>query len=292
MKNIFAWLTGLLSLFISSAAIGQHFKEGNTKSLLWTITGNHLTKTSYLFGTIHMICAEDYLWTNNMKNSLAKSEKVCFEMDLDDPSVMIQVAAGLIDSGSKKLKDYFTPEQYLLLTDYVRDSLGLDIALFEKMKPIALQSVIGTSGLNCSNPISYEDSIMKTALQTNKEIIGLEDPGEQLAALESIPVDSVVEQLMEALKIDKKIDSEYSNLISAYKKQDLQLLYKLITTSGEMAGGLNVFLDDRNVKWIPRMTSKMNTSSVFFAVGAGHLWGEMGVISLLQKAGYTLKPVN
>jgi uncharacterized protein YbaP (TraB family) len=292
MKSTLTWLTGLLSLFTCYGAYGQHFKDRNTKSLLWTITGNHLTKTSYLFGTIHMICAEDYLWTEKMKSSLEKSQKVCFEMDLDDPSVMIKVAAGLIDSGSKKLEDYFTPAQYLKLSDYVRDSLGLDIALFEKMKPIALQSVIGTSGLNCSNPISYEDSIMKTALQTNKEIIGLEDPDEQLAALESIPVDSVVEQLMEALNVDKKIDTEYNKLISAYKKQDLQLLYKLITTSGEMAGGLNVFLDDRNAKWIPRMTNKMNTSSVFFAVGAGHLWGDMGVINLLQKAGYTLKPVN
>jgi uncharacterized protein YbaP (TraB family) len=31
--------------------------------------------------------------------------------------------------------------------------------------------------------------------------------------------------------------------------------------------------------------------STFFAVGAGHLGGDQGVISLLRKKGYTVKPI-
>jgi len=40
------------------------------------------------------------------------------------------------------------------------------------------------------------------------------------------------------------------------------------------------------------MNDKMQRSSVFFAVGAGHLWGDNGVISLLRKDGYTVQPVQ
>jgi uncharacterized protein YbaP (TraB family) len=39
------------------------------------------------------------------------------------------------------------------------------------------------------------------------------------------------------------------------------------------------------------MPEMMQKESVFFAVGAAHLAGELGVINLLKKAGYTVKPI-
>jgi uncharacterized protein YbaP (TraB family) len=36
----------------------------------------------------------------------------------------------------------------------------------------------------------------------------------------------------------------------------------------------------------------MKKESVFIAVGAGHLVGEMGLISLLRKEGYTVRPIE
>lgn len=227
-----------------------------------------------------------------MKESLEKSDKVCFEMALNDPAVMMQVAGGLIDHSGKKLEDYFTPVQFALIKKYITDSLSMDVAMFANLKPIALQSIIGTAGLNCANPISYEDSIMKTALKDNKEILGLEAPQEQLDVLENIPTDTVISQLMDELQNSNKNDTEYLQLIAAYKDQDLPTLYKLITTSNELGDNMDKFLDDRNKKWIARMNDKMQRSSVFFAVGAGHLWGDNGVISLLRKDGYTVQPVQ
>jgi uncharacterized protein YbaP (TraB family) len=40
------------------------------------------------------------------------------------------------------------------------------------------------------------------------------------------------------------------------------------------------------------MKDKMNKRSMFFAVGAGHLCGEKGVIHLLREAGYTVEAVR
>jgi len=40
------------------------------------------------------------------------------------------------------------------------------------------------------------------------------------------------------------------------------------------------------------MGEAMHNNSVFVAVGAGHLGGESGVISLLRKAGYSVDPVK
>ncbi len=292
MKRIITFLTGLLTLAISYSTGAQQKATAKDQSLLWRISGKHMAKPSFLFGTIHLICIDDYVWTEKMKQSLANSEKICLEMNLNDPAVVMQATMGLLDTSGKKLEDYFTPEQFKLVKSYLKDSIGMDISLFEQMKPIALQSIIGTTGLNCDNPISYEDSIMKTALNDKKEIMGLEEPKEQIDVLGSISADTVVKQLMADIQSNNTNDSEYWRLVSAYKRQDLPALFSLITSSKELGDDLGVFLNDRNKKWIPRIADKMKQSSVFFAVGAGHLWGQEGVINLLRKDGYTVEPLK
>jgi uncharacterized protein YbaP (TraB family) len=53
-----------------------------------------------------------------------------------------------------------------------------------------------------------------------------------------------------------------------------------------------IMLDDRNEEWIDDMENLMKEEATFFAVGAGHLGGENGVISLLEKAGYKVEAVK
>lgn len=294
MKKILALFTGALSILINFTA-GAQQNNNDGKSLLWQITGKNLSKPSYLFGTIHMICKDDYLWTEKMKNSLDKSEKICMEMDMDDPNLMMEVAAGMIDHTGKKLSSYFTPEQYEQLKKYFKDNLtGMDVSDLEMMKPAALMTFISAKSMVCDNPVSYEERIMQTATQDKKEIIGLEEVKEQLDVLASMPADSIVKEVLDEMAANNADDkAEYEQMITAYKNQDLPALYTLIKQSKELGGGdLNAFLDDRNKKWISRMADKMKTSSVFFAVGAGHLWGNNGVIQLLRANGYKVEAIK
>jgi uncharacterized protein YbaP (TraB family) len=59
-----------------------------------------------------------------------------------------------------------------------------------------------------------------------------------------------------------------------------------------MAGYEDLLLINRNKNWIPVMEKAMSTQATFFAVGAGHLPGKDGIISLLRNAGYTVNPVE
>jgi uncharacterized protein len=269
-------------------------KDAN-RSLLWKVSGKDLKKPSYLFGTIHIICKDDLIWTEEMKNSLDKCDKVCFEMDLDDPSLMMHVAMGMLisDSTHKTLADYFTPQQYKLLSAYVQDSLQTNIALFERMRPIALESLMSTVGVHCTDKVSYEEMIMQIAKPQKKEILGIETADEQLEALKTIPDDSVISDLLDELQHSAENSKDYLHLLDAYKEQDLPLLYDLITQDkGLKNDEIGPLLDDRNKKWISRMAPLMTGHGTFFAVGAGHLWGENGVIALLRKAGYKVEPIK
>lgn len=49
---------------------------------------------------------------------------------------------------------------------------------------------------------------------------------------------------------------------------------------------------NRNADWLKKMPALMAQKPTFFAVGAGHLPGERGVLNLLRKAGYTVEGVK
>lgn len=288
MKKLGVLLSTLFLLLFA----GKAGADENDKSLLWRVSGNGLTKPSYLFGTIHLICPDKYLWTNNMKDALAASDKVCFEMDLDDRAVLMEASGGFMDTTGKKLKDYYTAEQYATLKKFIKDSLKMDIGMFQTMKPIALQSLIEMKSTRCKDAISYEERIMQTAKEQGKEVLGLEAASEQISVLGSLPDDTVAQGMLNDIKNFSANRSDYDVLVTAYTQQDLPELYNKIAKTKELGGDMAAFLDDRNKRWIPRMKPIMAHSAVFFAVGAGHLLGDNGVITLLRKAGYKVEPVK
>lgn len=295
MKRTIGIITGLLALLSSFFASAHPAGNGDT-SLLWQISGKGLAKPSYLFGTIHQVCPTDYIWTGAMQRTLDKSEKLCLEIDLDvnKEDLMAKNLDMLLDM-KKPLSEYFTAEQYRKLERYAQDSLGIDKMAIAYMRPVTiLMMMTKEAGSLCESPVSYEEKIMSTAKKANKKVLGLETVAEQLNALGAIPNDSVVKYVMESME-DKGVEDgmeEYKKLVAAYKQQDIATLQTMIASDEGLGTSTGALVDDRNKKWIDRMAGMMQGTSVFFAVGAGHLAGPNGVISLLRKTGYTVVAVK
>ena len=83
-----------------------------------------------------------------------------------------------------------------------------------------------------------------------------------------------------------------SDLIAVYKKRDVDSLYSYMMSTGASEDFATELISKRNEKWIPLMQKAFTEKPTFFAVGAGHLGGSEGVISLLRKKGYRLTPVK
>lgn len=282
----------LIGALLCAAGVQAQDNDDKNKSLLWEISGKEMQQPSYLFGTIHIVCKDNYIWTKTMKKSFEASQEVCMEMDMDDPSILMQVATAMIEQSGKKLEDYFKPDEYLLVEKYFRDSLGVNITMFATMKPVVLQTLLTSSSPTCDSVLSYEVKLSESAKEQGKEITGLETPAEQIKLLDQIPVDSIVQELVRIAKGYSEEMSEYQDMIDAYTHQDIQALHSLIMKSKEEGDNMDVFLDERNERWIDRMTERMDQKSIFFAVGAGHLWGEKGLIHLLREQGYIVEPLK
>lgn len=304
MKSRFWQLVGAM-IIVSSVActqqlLAQKKKKPSVKetkevnSLLWKISGNGLQKPSYLFGTIHMICKDAYFWTDKMQSAFDATDKVCMEMDLDDPMLQMQVASKMMLQDGKTLKDFFTEEEYQIIGNYLKDSFDFDIQSFQLFKPVALLMIISQKSMSCENNAteSYEKNLMQMAQKNSKEILGLETAEDQLNALESLPHDSLVKMLIKYSKGDtKSAGYDINDLVNAYTQQDLQTIKTLIGKMEKESGNMKGLLDDRNKNWIPKMEKMMQDNAVFFAVGAAHLPSKIGVIYLLRQAGYTVAAI-
>ncbi len=288
-----------VSIVIGLSACTAHAKKNpvkstDNKSLLWRITGNGLKKPSYLMGTIHAICASDYLWTDSMQKAFESTQKVCFEMDLDDPALQITLATAMMKGNDDKgLREYYTEEEYNKIASYLKDSLNLPVEMMQQVDPSMLAAMMATKLVSCEVSESYEGNIMKLAQKKEMEIVGLETAEQQLAIFENMNSDSTATGLLQMIESMDSMRQEYNKLLASYKAQDLPAMYDLIIHSPDMKGiDLNDFLFNRNKNWIPQIKKMTAAQPMFIAVGAGHLWGDEGVINLLRQAGYTVEPVK
>lgn len=265
--------------------------ESRENALLWEISGNGLARPSWLYGTIHMICAEDFTLGDSLRAAFSSAEKIYLELDMDDPSMALRtLQLSMLQKGS--LKDLMSREAYDTLNRFMTDSMRMPLMLFNKMKPLALMSVLYTKILPCDKTESYEQQFLSMAVREKKEILGLEKLEDQFAVFDQIP-DSVEAQMILALVRDFDGQRrEFQKMTDAYKNRDLNTLAGLIEESPDMKGYENLLLANRNKNWIPVMQSAMAKNPCFFAVGAGHLPGSEGVIALLRRAGYRVRPID
>ena len=292
MKRISAAL--LLSL-LAITAYTQKENENNT--LLWKISGNGLQKPSYLFGTIHMLCADDAVLSSNMKKVISECDEVYFEVDMDNLFEMLGAMGKMKMKGDTTLKDLLSIEDYKKVKTYFETkSSMLPFSMLETFKPILAASTLETGSLPCDNTAMMEQVIMEEAKQYNKKIKGLETMAYQAGVLDSIPYKLQAQQLVTYIDSAGKGDEEdkqMKEMFDAYKKQDLKKLEELmVETDAAMASFTDIMLYHRNQNWVRKLKELLPERSLLIAVGAGHLPGEKGVISLLKKEGYKVEPVK
>ena len=277
-------------------------------ALLWKISGNGLENDSYLYGTIHIIDAESFFWPKNTMETFNKSEKVVFEIDLDEMSDMSNIfgmMTKIMMKDGMTLKKLLSDEDYKVVTDHFKD-MGLPMFMLEKMKPMFLtifaegdmdMGALAGGDPSAGTTKSYEMEFYELANNTEKEVHGLETMDDQISLFDSIPYADQATMLVETIKASKDADSEAESemekLTQMYLDQKINDMVSAIEDEdSEFAGFEDLLLNDRNQKWIPQMSAYMKAGTTFFAVGAGHLAGQEGVINLLRTVGYELTPLS
>lgn len=278
----------LLALLICCFGVGIGQTEN---ALLWRITGKGLPAPSYLYGTIHMICPEDLKLEDSLVRSIELSKRIFFEIDMDAPGMMMKtMKLSMLSSGS--LRDLMKPEEFEELSSFVKDSIGLPMLMFNKMKPIVLMSLLYSKALPCKTPGSYEEALAKQAKKFKIPSAGLETLEDQMSIFDQIPDSTEIKMLMNMVRHFNDHRNEFDGMIQAYKSKDLSKLGSMVSAAPDISGFEDLLLVNRNKKWISIMQQEMKNSGFLFSVGAGHLPGPNGLIELLRQTGLSVHPVD
>jgi uncharacterized protein len=269
----------------------------DVNTLLWKISGKNLTKPSYVFGTMHMICANDIELSDSLKNAIRSADNVYLELDMDDMWQMMGAMMHMTMKGDTSLADLLTPDDYKKVKTYFSEHGGIiPFSLMEKYKPLLVESMIIEQAKPCDNMIVIEQLVMEEAKKNSVDIKGLETFDYQLAIFDKIPYKLQAQQLVkmvdEAQSGDATGDDEIKVLTEAYRKQELNKMDELTKDDPGIGDFTDILLYDRNANWSSKLQELMPGKSLVVAVGAGHLPGKKGVLNLLREAGYTVEPVK
>ncbi len=284
---------GLL-LLIGISVCAQQKSNEKYPSLLWEISGNGLSKPSYLFGTMHVSSKLVFHLSDSFYNAIKKTDAVALELNPD----VWQGQMVRLD----KLKSNYTDFVQQAGNDYL-DENSFRIKKYADELKLALQTepAIVNSLLYRSfkTKEDFEEDtfldlyIFQTGRRLGKKAAGVENYYEA----EKLILEAYTDMAKEKKKKDNDLDAEFLNgyvekIQDAYRKGDLDLMDSLDNLTEQSVAFREKFLYKRNEIQANAIDSIIKQTSLFAGVGAAHLPGRRGVIELLRKKGYTLKPVK
>lgn len=272
--------------------------------LLWKISGNGLEKPSYLFGTHHIAPVSVIDSVPGMNDAIANSDKIYGEMVMSEATspqaqqVMMGYAMAPQDS---LLTTVLAPAQLDSLNTMLKRYMGPmgSANQFAQLKPAMLSTLLAlmqsqTIFPNFNPQQQLDGEIQKRGAALGKEIGGFETIQDQCNALFGSSILEQAESLMDMVRHDDQSAEMAKKLAQAYLSGDLNAMLALMEdpANGASEEWTERMINRRNANWMRVMAGLLPTASVFIAVGAGHLPGDAGLISLLRKNGYSVDPVK
>ncbi|MDZ7743017.1 MAG: TraB/GumN family protein [Bacteroidota bacterium] len=284
----------LFTLFISILLLNvpSAFSQINKKSVLWKISGNGLKQPSYLFGTVHILDSSNYFLHKTVIEKITKCNKMVFEVNTNEPDYQ-KKALQFSFMSNDSLENIFTKEEYQNLEQFFKKEFNFPLSAVHKMKPFYLSSVINALSMS-KNAMSYEAELKKIATENGLGISGISTLEKENEIIEKMDMEVQKYTLYQAIEEHKTGYKHREQIVLLYKKKDIQGIYELMKRENSKEDSIvyDIMFPKRHEVWIPNIIKLMYEYSCFFAVGVGHLPGEYGLLSILIKEGYKVKPVN
>ena len=259
-------------------------------AVLWRVDKEG-RQPNYLFGTIHVADAKISTLPQPVTDALDSAQVFVMEA-LPDLEESIKFSQMMYFDDGKKLRDYLDEEMYKrtmqILEDY--QLTPEDLVFMQPWAAFILMSYPQGEGL----PLDLQ--LLDIAQRNGIDIRGLETLSEQGRVFSTMDLDFQVRLLLDTVCNYEIVSSEFDTMKSLYLQRDLQALYNY-SRKNSFAGDqlyedlFKSLLTDRNHVMVERMQPVLEAGNAFIAIGAMHLPGADGILSLLAQQGYTITAV-
>lgn len=241
--------------FLTSLTTGfSQLNFDKSNQLLWEITRKGIRQPSYIFGSIHLNNPEIFDLSDSTYYALRKAEYFVSEVAIQD--------------------------LYLPLKQPLNKNLliGANGRIYSN----TLFSNKNAYGSIKGRPQFLDAYLYQVAINSGKKMVALETVEEQLNAVYNV--------IYSGFQADNSLSER--ELINIYLSGNLQTLQQAIFYGFKGSNGYSELIVNRNKKMLTTIDSVIRLGSSFITVGAGHLAGKYGLLSLLYQSGYSVRPVT
>ncbi|BCM76920.1 TraB/GumN family protein [Aeromonas caviae] len=251
----------------------------------------------WLLGSIHAGKPSLYPLPDPVERAWQQSRALVMEVDMTHISQAQWQEMGAITRlvDGKTLKDHLPIDLYRR-TLIAAGQNGLNESMLAPLRPwfaaITLtQAALERTGFR--GEFGVDQHFAKRANDGGKPIVGLETLLEQLGYLASVG-DNQTLMLESTLDELPELEKGFTEVMAAWQNGDQATLINLLKE--EMAPPkLQAWLEqtllaERNRNWVKKWPSLPNES--FIVVGALHLYGEHGLLALLEQQGWRITPLT
>jgi uncharacterized protein YbaP (TraB family) len=261
------------------------------RNFLWKVSGKQ--SVIYLVGSIHLLTKDYYPLSPALDTAFKDSDLLVEETDLGEleaPASQIKLLTRGMLPANQSLEQVVSPSTYALVAKHVGD-LGMPIEPLKRFKPWMLAVMLVESewqkaGFDAS--LGLDRHFHDRATVEGKMVQGLETVDYQLALFDDMTMAQQDRMLAESLK---DVDSEQANalkLTDAWRAGEVATVERIVLSDvGDDPEMYQRLLVNRNRNWMPRLDSFLSRAGhTFVVVGAAHLVGPDGLVTMLKAKGY------
>lgn len=294
-----SYLLFLFFLLVATGTVhGQVVGDGYNNSLIYKIQSD--TNTVYIMGSIHVLAEEYYPLTRSFSYAYYNSQKVIFEIDpeiLFSPDSWTTYKKQYTFQNGKTLQTVLSPKTYALVKQKI-EAMGGDIQEVKQYKPWVLYLTLSgrfDSSIDFRPELGIENHFYRMAKDAGKPTGGLETIQDQLNVFDTLPLNIQDALLQESLAItgSKEREKAFLHMVKAWHQGSLDGLEQLVETFKTYPLFYKKLLVQRNLNWVPQIESFLQEGkNILVIVGAAHLAGKDGLITLLTEKGYQIERVS
>ncbi len=286
----------ILQLTIFILVCYASFSQSKYPSILWEIKKTGSSKTSYLFGTYHTSSKGVFKLADSIFYAIKNVDMVGTEIN----STTWQTEDDKYDKmkNSYQIFNSSVNEANINQGSFRKTNTIAKLPVFISYQPYSINYFLyrNNKGNEDFEEEAYLDRfIASTGYKFGKKIVGVESYMKSMIS----SIQAYKESELEEKKSNKKMPDGLSrNLINdmifnGYKNNNLDIMDSLDKYNYESEAYYKKFIIDRNYDQADSIDFYIKKgNSIFAAVGSAHLPGDDGVIEILRKKGYSLRPVK
>ena len=286
---VFAASLRALALAAAMLACAPAPAQPYGQGLLWRVEKPGAAP-SHLFGTIHL---DDRRVTNlppPVQQALDGARSFTLEVSLEPPNV-VELASRMVYSDGRTLPQATGDDLYRRVVPLLEKN-GLPEPAVRMFKPWAVMLLLVMPQQNAAEVLDFR--LLRAAQARGLPVRELETVGDQVAAFERLTERDQVVLLRQTVDTHARFPQLTERLVGAYLQRDLAAMWRINEEQSagrpELAGVSGQFAQklvfDRNRLMAERMQPQLAAGGAFVALGALHLYGEQGVLRLLERQGW------